>query len=209
MEEEYNLTLSARKLGKLYPVLKDKKGNIIDGFNRRNADPDWPSVTIESVDTEQKLELARLAANYCRREIPGTEIENRISFLIKSGLKPEEISEETGISIRTIYRHMPPTERSKAISEAKSEIARQNVTPVTTSSKISDTEPVEGDHYHVPTTSPNTHMRNSSERQPPERTDSVPCGNCKIPTYISRMRTLDLCPLCIERLTKMNTTKEA
>jgi hypothetical protein len=127
--EEYDLAKSSKKLGKLYPILKDKKGNIIDGFHRQNADPDWPSITVDTVDDPIKLELARLAVNYCRRAIPKTEFDNHIAFLVKNGLKPEEIAEETGIHISTIFRHMPQELKPKgeAISEGMekaSELAR-------------------------------------------------------------------------------------
>jgi len=117
-ENEYDLAKSSRVLGKLYPILKDAKGNIIDGFHRQNADPSWPFIIVDSVDDHVKLELARLAANYCRRTIAATEVENRIRFLIKSGLKPEEIAEATGIHPSTVYRHMPQELKDEAKAEA-------------------------------------------------------------------------------------------
>ena len=134
MSENYDLTTSSKALGKLYPILKDKHGNIIDGFHRQNADPDWPAITIDLVDNPQKLELARLAVNFCRRHLPATEIEQRIAFLIKSGMKPEEIAKETGISLPTVYRHIPQElkdkQQSEKISEAmkeKSEVVRESL----------------------------------------------------------------------------------
>lgn len=152
MVDEYDLSVSSRSLGKLYPILKDKAGNMIDDFHRQNADPEWPCVTVESVDTPVKLELARLATNFCRREVPDSEMTQGIAFLIKNGLKPEEISDQTGISVRTIYRHMPQTEQGKAMSEAKSEIVRQDLTRVITSSTIQDI--VSCDRCHVSTSTP-------------------------------------------------------
>jgi hypothetical protein len=128
-EDEYDLFQSTKALGKLYPILKDKRGNIIDGFHRQNADPRWPTVTVKEIDTDEKLELARLVTNYCRRTMDYHEINRIISYLVKQGLKPEEISVQTGIHISTIYRHMPQElkdqDKSKAISQGRQEqIAR-------------------------------------------------------------------------------------
>jgi very-short-patch-repair endonuclease len=137
MTEEYDLSKSAKGLGKLYPILKDTHGNIIDGFNRQNTDPDWPTLTVESVDTPQKLELARLAANFCRRNIPSSEVQNRIVFLVdKCGMKPEEIAEQTGISERTIYRYIPQDLKDEKKVEAGQ--AKAVLTPVTTNLKPQD-----------------------------------------------------------------------
>ena len=107
-EDGYDLKGSATGLGELAPILKDAKGNIIDGFHRKEADPNWTSVTVTSVDNPVKLELARLAVNFCRRRVPKMEMQERIAFLVgKAGLKPEEIAEKTGISKRTIYNYLP------------------------------------------------------------------------------------------------------
>jgi len=128
MSDEYDLAKSSKKLGPLVPILKDKNGNIIDGFHRQNANPDWPTITVDSVDSDAKLELARLATNFCRRRLEPSEIQNRLSFLVgKCGMKPEEIAEQTGISLTTIYKYLPQelkdekkVEAGKASGEARS-----------------------------------------------------------------------------------------
>jgi very-short-patch-repair endonuclease len=108
MSEEYDLNKSAKKLGKLCPILKDAHGNIIDGFHRQNTDPNWPTIDVMTIGSPKELELARLTVNFCRRKVPSGEIENKLVFLVdKCGMKPEEISEVTGISLPTIYRHLP------------------------------------------------------------------------------------------------------
>jgi G:T-mismatch repair DNA endonuclease (very short patch repair protein) len=119
-EKQYDLGTSAKNLGKLYPVLKDAQGNVIDGFHRQNADPSWPSIIVGTVDNPKKLELARLAANFCRRQISPSEFQNKIIFLIgKCGMKPEEIAEQTGISKTTIYKYMPQELKNRELSEAQ------------------------------------------------------------------------------------------
>lgn len=158
-ESEYNLAKSKKALGPLYPILKAKDGSIIDGFHRQNDDPDWVTLTLESIDTPVKVELARLAANFCRRQMPAIEFQNRVAFLVKSGMKVSEIAEQTGISEPTIYRHMPQElkddEISKTTSEAMqkvSEVSRQSLSPDRSSSTIQDTVPC--DRCHVSTSTP-------------------------------------------------------
>jgi len=120
MSDEYDLAKSSKKLGPLVPILKDKNGNIIDGFHRQNANPDWPTITVESVDSDAKLELARLATNFCRRRLEPSEIQNRLTFLVgKCEMKPEEIAEQTGISLTTIYKYLPQELKNQELSEAQ------------------------------------------------------------------------------------------
>jgi len=118
IEETYSLKKSSEKLGKLIPVLKDSKGNIIDGRHRKQVDPHWPSLTCHDIDSPIKLHLARLTANFCRRTVPREELEENIGFLIGAGLKPEKIAEETGISLRTVYNYMPQVLKDKVKVDA-------------------------------------------------------------------------------------------
>jgi len=156
-ESDYNLAKSKKALGPLYPILKAKDGSIIDGFHRQNDDPEWASVTVESIDTPVKLELARLAANFCRRQMPATEFQNRIAFLVKSGLKVEEIADQTGISKTTIYKYMPQEVKDPQKVDAgkvgglTSGIVR-SASPANQTVKIQDT--VQCDRCHVSTSSP-------------------------------------------------------
>jgi len=142
--EPYDLKLSVEKLGKLCPVLLDKNGHVIDGNHRMKLDPKWPTVTLSNIDTPVKRGLARIASNFCRRTVDAEELTREITMLIGYGLKPKQISELTGISERTIYRHLPEhlkTEKAKAISEAmkeKSDIVRKELTPVSSSITIQD-----------------------------------------------------------------------
>lgn len=106
-EQSYSLAASREGLGELTPVLLDAYGAIIDGFHRRKENPEWHAVTVPHIDNPIKRELARLAVNFARRKVPDEELMQRLTFLSKAGLKPEEIAEKTGISKRTIFRHLP------------------------------------------------------------------------------------------------------
>jgi len=121
MKDEYDLDRSAKRLGRLCPILKDKHGNVIDGKHRLKTDAEWESITLDGIDTPQKLELARLASNYCRRQMPQEEVATSVKTLIESGLKPEQISEMTGIHLSTVYRHMPQDQKKTELAEKQKE----------------------------------------------------------------------------------------
>ena len=83
MSEEYDLKKSENKIGQLYPILKSKDGQIIDGFHRQKADPNWKSLVVPEIDNEEKLLLARLIANFHRRQVSREEKEEWINGLAK------------------------------------------------------------------------------------------------------------------------------
>ena len=136
-EEEYSLKESAEGVGELVPVIKDAFGNVIDGFHRLRVDPNWPAIRLTRIDDPIKLELARLAVNYCRRRVPKEELQAKIEFLIKTGgLTPDEIARKTGISLRTIYRYMPEELKSNILGRPK----KQDILPAGKISEISRQE---------------------------------------------------------------------
>jgi len=119
IKKDYNLAESRKSLGELSPVIKDAHGNIIDGFHRLGENQSWFSITVPQIDTPVKLELARLTVNYVRRRVRPFELRLRIGFLIKTGgLTPREISEMTGISLRTINRYTPQRLKNQKLVEA-------------------------------------------------------------------------------------------
>jgi len=67
------LKVSGERAGRLYPVLLDKHGNVIDGMHRLTADKKWPKITIENIETEEQRLIARIISNVCRRHIPAKE----------------------------------------------------------------------------------------------------------------------------------------
>lgn len=89
---EYDLKKS-EKIGQLYPVLEDAKGNVIDGLHRLEADPNWRRERLQEVDTEEKLLIARCVANWHRRQVPTEEKQEWINALAK-------IYEKQGLKVR-------------------------------------------------------------------------------------------------------------
>jgi len=63
------LEATSRSVGRLYPVLLDRHGNIIDGIHSLKADKNWPKIRLQNTQTEEQ----RLIANVCRRHVPAKE----------------------------------------------------------------------------------------------------------------------------------------
>ena len=119
---------SAQKVGKLYPVLEDSYGNVIDGQHRLEADEDWPRIRLESVKTEKDKIIVRLIGNACRRTVPAQEKTDMLdklgSILLKEGLKPgeiaEKIAEDTGMSYRWVVKYLPKEYKDPTQSRRRS-----------------------------------------------------------------------------------------
>jgi len=123
---EYDLKKS-KKVGQLYPVLVDAKGNVIDGYHRLEADPNWRKEKLSEIDTEEKLLVARCVANWNRRQISREEKEEWINSLAriyqKQGLKVSskgrrneimaKIMEVTGLSDRTVGAYLDERYKQK------------------------------------------------------------------------------------------------
>jgi len=83
LSEEYDLKKSEKGIGQLYPILKSKDGKTIDGFHREAANPNWKSVMLPEIDTEEKLLIARCVANWHRRKVKESEKEEWINRLAR------------------------------------------------------------------------------------------------------------------------------
>ena len=101
-----DLQYSSRRVGRLYPVLLDKDGNVIDGQHRLAADADWPKIKLDDICSERDRLLARLIRNVCRRTVSFNEkreILERLGGIYqeegeKCGKLAQRIAEETGMS---------------------------------------------------------------------------------------------------------------
>jgi len=119
---------SAEKVGKLYPILEDFYGNIIDGEHRLEADEDWPKIRLEKVKTERERIIVRLIGNACRRSVPAqekTEMLDKLGcILLEEGLKlgeiAEKIAEDTGMSYRWVVKYLPDKYKDPRQSQRRS-----------------------------------------------------------------------------------------
>lgn len=108
------LKSSTMKVGKLYPVLEDFHGNVIDGKHRLEADGNWPRMRLENVKTEKERIVARLISNACRRSVTAqekTEMLDKLGEILhEERVQPGEISkmvaEETGMSYTWVMKYL-------------------------------------------------------------------------------------------------------
>lgn len=114
-EEEPNYKDSQKIIGQLYPVLKSKDGQVIDGFHRLAVDPNWKSVVLPEVDTEEKLLIARAVSNWQRREVSHEEKAGWINGLAEIYQKQDvaigsaiiqRIMEVTGLARKTTTNYL-------------------------------------------------------------------------------------------------------
>ena len=104
---------SASVVGRLYPVLVDKHGKIIDGAHRLKADPNWFKVEVPSVESEEHRLLARLISNVCRRNVPPEEKTQMLDDLgqvyFEQGILHQQlvktIVQNTGMSYRWVMKY--------------------------------------------------------------------------------------------------------
>jgi len=101
---------------KLYPVIKDQHGNILDGFHRKRANPNWKETTIEVKDLLHALRI-RVHANIMRMPEEDRQLEIRDwiakvrSILQERGFKgtQKEIAEALGMSQQWVSLYDPIT----------------------------------------------------------------------------------------------------
>jgi hypothetical protein len=115
VSEGYDLQKSKKSVHELYPVIKDAHGNVIDGFHRLEADPNWKTETLLDIKTPVDLALARIVANTHRRTISKEERKLQLvtlaEELVKEGMKKDNvlawISEITTFSFDYLRRMLP------------------------------------------------------------------------------------------------------
>jgi len=109
------LRASSKRVGRLYPILVDRHGNIIDGFHRFEADENWPKMVLENIGTVKEKLIARLIGNVCRRHVSAEEksalLERLGEVYFNEGVEPGkiayEIADETGMSYRWVMNYLP------------------------------------------------------------------------------------------------------
>ncbi|MEM3628358.1 MAG: hypothetical protein QXE06_03205 [Candidatus Bathyarchaeia archaeon] len=87
------MRFSSERVGRLYPVLLDRYGNVVDGLHRLEADPNRPKIRLDHIESDEQRLVARLIANVCRRNVPAGEksrmLEELGELYVKAGVKPE------------------------------------------------------------------------------------------------------------------------
>lgn len=109
---------SSKKIGSLYPVLLDSKGNVIDGLHRLKADPLWPKFTVKGVSSPWQVSWARLIANERRNVSPEEKAQLLREIYVYTKWTPKQMAEELGWNIRKVYRYLPEDLKDQTKAEA-------------------------------------------------------------------------------------------
>lgn len=105
-----DLKASEKKIGQIYPVLKNTKGDIIDGFHRKRVNPDWKELTLPIEDDLETLRL-RVHLNLFRRLISDEEKQQWVmdarQLLQRRGLKgtQKQIADALKVSIQWVSKY--------------------------------------------------------------------------------------------------------
>ncbi len=109
MNTPISLKKSVLNIGQLYPILKDADGKVIDGFHRLEVNPNWKSITLENVKTEEERLIVSAHANIGRRNVTRKErmdVINRLAEIYYAqGLRPDAKIITTGKNGRTQKRN--------------------------------------------------------------------------------------------------------
>lgn len=116
-----DLKRSSQRVGRLYPILLDNDGNVIDGLHRLAADATWPKIRLDHVCSEKERLLARLISNVCRRTVSSGEKREMVERLgricldegEKVGKLAHVLAEMTGMSYRWVMKYLPDKYKQK------------------------------------------------------------------------------------------------
>jgi len=114
MSSEMGLKESQKKVGQLYPVIVAKDGRVVDGLHRLKEVPNWKSIRLEEIDTDEKYWAGRIVAN-TRRDVSYSERKDWFNQLaevyFEQGIKSDgsivkKVMEATGYSDRSVARYL-------------------------------------------------------------------------------------------------------
>lgn len=119
-DESYSLKASTVLIGRVVPVLKTRKGEIIDGYHRKGEDPSWPEIEVVDINTPLQIAFARLIVNTNRRTVSSEEKQSRLSEIFEEWKKEqgdyptiEEIARLLGRSKTWVYDYLPQRFKDK------------------------------------------------------------------------------------------------
>ncbi|MBA7682107.1 hypothetical protein ES703_90453 [subsurface metagenome] len=92
-DHRIDLKISAKRVGEIYPILRDAKGECIDGLHRLDVNSDWHSITLENVKTKEDRLIVSAHVNLGRRKISRLEKRRIVNELAEiyfiAGLRPD------------------------------------------------------------------------------------------------------------------------
>jgi len=119
---------SETELGQIYPVVKDQFGNILDGFHRKQVNPNWKETKVEVADPLHALRI-RVHANAIRRTVEPEEknewiMEARRLLNPDDPMQPsqEEVAEALGMSRQWVSKFETLPHRGNDVVKRKFDV---------------------------------------------------------------------------------------
>jgi DNA modification methylase len=120
-----DMVASERAIGQIYPVLKDQRGQVIDGCHRKRVDPNWKEVVLPISDPLESLKL-RVHLNIMRRKVPEEEKSGWIADARKlledrdlDKVTQHQIAESLGMTDSWVKKYDPIQHYETSVSDGK------------------------------------------------------------------------------------------
>jgi hypothetical protein len=125
---------SEKLRGPIEKVVLSADGKLVDGHQRKAADPDWPEEVNPKLKTEEDCVLFEIDKNWHRTNKSENWKLGRIEELARLGNSVQDVIRKTGLPATTVYRYYPKELKNKKLSDsisaakqAASELARQSL----------------------------------------------------------------------------------
>jgi len=118
---EFSLKESSKKVGFLpIPILVDKKGNVIDGFNRIRAGfKDKVPKVVLPIKNRLQFNILKLVINGVRRTMTAEEkTATLVNIKELSGWRNDQLAEKLPFSYRWIMKYLPQSMKDEKAIEA-------------------------------------------------------------------------------------------
>jgi hypothetical protein len=109
---------SVKLRGPYEKVVLSADGKLVDGHQRKAADPDWPEEINPNLKTEEDIILFEIDKNWHRTNKSDAWKRKRIEKLANLGNNVDQVVHKTGIPQRTVYRYYPEGLKDKIKSDA-------------------------------------------------------------------------------------------
>jgi len=172
------LKISERLRGPLEPVVLGADGHLVDGHQRKAADPDWPEITNPKLKTEEDCVLFEIDKNWHRTNKDENWKRKRIERLARLGNTVLDVIRKTGLPDTTVYRYYP--------SDLKDQVKANAGRLGGEAKSATSVEAISQD------------IINQSEES--ARSAIVECANCHLGHRFDELKTVDqklYCPRCV------------
>lgn len=112
------LKISEKLRGPIDPVVLNADGSrLVDGHQRKAADPNWPETKNPKLKTEEDCVLFEIDKNWHRTNKDENWKRKRIDKLARLGNNVRQVVQKTGLPEPTVYRYYPDELKNQVFAE--------------------------------------------------------------------------------------------